>query len=218
MKKRRFPMRYQESRVPGQEVAKAWRLKKDSLLGDLDAAAKKSPILVPLAATDHGPEVRFVVAFLIPTLIRPGPRGEVRTGGPVIVGIRYHEEFLAAPPVSWEVACVLSPGTEFYHPNANGGRGVQGVCLGPLPSAVGMEAILCQLHSGLVLASGVVNTVEWQGLHPEAAAYVRAQDPAAFPLVPTGLYEAPPPGLLRPLHLAGLDLLAATGFAAEALP
>lgn len=210
-------MRYQESRWREREGTKEWRLKKASLLRDLEAVAARSPIVMPLAAQDHGAEVRFVVAFLIPTLIRPGPRGEIRTAGPVIAGIRYHEEFLAAPPISWEVACVLSPGSDFYHPNANGGRGVQGVCLGHVPCSVGMEALLCMLFSGLTLATSSVNTVEWQGLHPEAAAFVRAQAATAFPLVPTGLYEAPPPELFRPLHLAGLDLLAALGFAGEAL-
>jgi hypothetical protein len=210
-------VRYEESRWRRQDATREWRLAKKSRLHELHVAAERSPILVPLSAVDHGAEVRFVVAFLVPTLVRPGPRGEVRTAGPVIAGIRYHEDFLSEPPISWEVACVFSPGADFFHPNARGAGGAQGVCLGHLPCAVGLEPILCMLYSGLVLAGGTVNTVEWEGMNPEAAAFVRERG-AEFPIVPTGLYETPPPELFRPLHLAGLDLLAAAGFAAEALP
>jgi hypothetical protein len=172
--------------------SRPWAARKETIVADLRRLEEQSPILRVLGVFDFGPEIRALVAYLIPTLVTPGPRGEFRTAGPAVVGLRYHESFLARPPLPWSVCCVLAP-HDVYHPNIGPGNGM---CCGLLPTAVTMAALLELCFSALVLASA--NTIEWQGLNAGAAAFVRAHA-ARFPIVKTGLKETPPAELLAPL-------------------
>lgn len=178
--------------------SRIWKEKKQSIERELRLAAGRSPVMRLLGLEDLGPEVRAYLAFLVPTLLTPGPHCEIRTGGPVVVGMRYTEPFLTVPPIPWEVVGVISPRNAF-HPNLHAGNGL---CLGALPAGFAIEPCLHLLFAALVLQSH--NCVEWEGLNPVAAAFVR-ENAAAFPLVPTGLYEEPPPDALSGMTPAGDD-------------
>jgi hypothetical protein len=189
----------------GYHETRAWRSKKQSILRDLEIESSRSPIFKVLDAVDLGPEIRALSVFLIPTLVAPR-RGEVRTQGPVVVNLRYHQRWQDVPPLPWEPVTVLFP-EDFFHPNAHLGGGL---CLGSPPAGIPMEAIIHLTFAALTFQSA--NPIEWQGLNPAAAGFVRRQADA-FPLVPSGLYEAPPDHLLRPLGIpppasAFLDVLA----------
>ena len=180
--------------------SRIWREKKVSIERDFRFAARRSPVMRLLGLEDCGPELRAYIAFLVPTLLAPGPQGELRTGGPVVVGIRYNESFLTVPPIPWEVVCVLSP-LNAFHPNIHAGNGL---CLGSIPSGFSIEPCLHLTFAALVLQSH--NCVEWEGLNPVAAAFVR-EHACQFPLVPTGLYEAPPAAALSGMAPEGDDFL-----------
>jgi len=174
-----------------------WELRKKALTQEIRDMASRSPVLRLESLEDLGDEIRAAVGFNIKTLVRP-LEGEVRTGGPVLVGIRYHRSYLRTPPPSAGIVTVLAP-HDVYHPNLGVGRGL---CLGSPPVGITMENILCQCFAALTLSS--YNSIEWQGLDPSAARFVRA-NAHRFPLLDTGLFEDPPAHLqaMSPEYFAG---------------
>ena len=184
-------------RGPSPGCNRVWELKKGRLIRDLREVAGRSPVLKVLSIVDLSDEIRAIVVFWIPTLVYPR-NGEIVTAGPVVVGIRYHSSFLSAPPLPWGLVTVLEP-KGFFHPNAGPGGGL---CLGHPPAGIGMAPILHLTYAALTFASA--NCVEWEGLNPEAAQFVRSKA-AAFPLVPTGLFETPPADLVAGLGAADFD-------------
>jgi hypothetical protein len=174
---------------PDGPECKAWERKKGSITRQLLSVADRSPILSVVDVTDRGDEIRIMAVFQIPTLVVPRD-GKVRTAGPVVVGIRYLEAFMTEPPLPWGIVTVLQP-FDFYHPNSSpGGRGL---CLGHPAAGIDMESILHLTYAALTLSSA--NCIEWEGMNPEAAQFVRSHA-AEFPIVPTGLFERPPAHLL----------------------
>jgi len=179
-------------------ASRAWKAKKKALHRDLVVAAAKSPVLrIEHFAADEG-SVRALVTYRVPTLVTP-ERGELRLAGPCVVAIRYHARWLVEPPIPWEVVTVFHP-LCCRHPNIGKANGL---CLGATPAGLSMTAILEQTYAALTLSS--YNTVEWEGLDADAAAFVRAHADR-FPIVPTGLYEAPPADLWPDLDLDGPPL------------
>ncbi len=186
--------------------SKAWPLKVASLTRELVHVEERSPLLRVIRrptleggddAIPNSGEFRTIIGFEIPTLVRlavPGEGGDPRVllAGPVLIGLRYAESFLDAPPIPWEIVTILGP-PQVHHPNVHGGGGL---CLGSPPAGIGMESILHLTFAALVLASH--NTVEWEGLNSDAASYVR-DHADRFPIVETGLFEAPPEAMRRPI-------------------
>jgi hypothetical protein len=169
--------------------SRAWESKKKSLSEQLFSVAERSPVLSIEDLTDRGDEIRAIAVFRVPTLVFPR-EGKVRTAGPVVVGIRYLEAYMTEPPLPWGIVTVLQP-FDFYHPNAApGGRGL---CLGHPVAGVDLESVLHITYAAITLCSA--NCVEWEGMNPEAAQFVRSHA-AEFPIVPTGLFERPPENLL----------------------
>ena len=166
---------------------KIWDLKKRSLRQELEDVGRRSPVVQVVWVRDHGDELRAVVRLHTETLVRP-PGGPVGRGGPVVLGLRYHRRFLAEAPVPWEIVTVLAPSFPF-HPNINPAGAL---CLGHPPPGISLTQILHMAWAAVVFNLRLVNTVDWQGLNPEAAAYVRAHK-EDFPLTPMGLFEAARP-------------------------
>jgi hypothetical protein len=166
---------------------KIWTMKKQHLLRELDEVQKRSPVLRVMGTHDFGDELRVVALFETPTLTR-APDGVVRTEGPVTVGIRYHQRFLSEAPIPWELVTILMPRFPF-HPNINLAGAM---CLGHPPAGVSMKEILHMTWAGLVFNMRLMDAVDWHGLNPDAAVYVRA-NAERFPLTHRGLYEAPEP-------------------------
>jgi hypothetical protein len=161
-----------------------WNSKKQALLVELHALERRSDVLRVLETRDGGGELRMLVRFDTATLVRP-PDGVVRCQGPIVVGLRYHERFLSVAPVPWEIVSVLAPPFVF-HPNIDPAGAL---CLGHPPPAVRLEEIMHMTWAALVLNLRLVDTVEWHGLNPEAATYVR-DNQHSFPLDKRGLCEA----------------------------
>ncbi|MBI4584932.1 MAG: hypothetical protein HY717_13040 [Planctomycetes bacterium] len=157
-------------------------MKKSSIRRDLEALAGRSPVLEIVDYLDSGPEVRAVACFQVPTLVQP-VNGQVWVAGPVLVGLRYHENFLSSPPIAWEVATLLGP-PEAMHPNLSQAGGL---CLGAPVAGFSME-ILHLIFAAISLQS--YNCIEWQSLDLEASAFVRSHA-HFFPIVSTGLFEEP---------------------------
>ncbi|HVS34809.1 MAG TPA: hypothetical protein VMS17_04450 [Gemmataceae bacterium] len=166
--------------------ARIWDLKKQWLRQELKDAALHSPVLQIVWEQDHGDEYRAVVRLHTETLVR-SPGGAVVRAGPVVLGIRYHRRFLAEAPIPWEIVTVLAPALPF-HPNINMAGAL---CLGHPPPGVSLTQVLHTAWAAVTFNMRLVNTVEWQGLNAEAAAYVRAHK-EEFPLTPRGLFEAAP--------------------------
>lgn len=162
-----------------------WELKKNALRKELERFDHKSPVLTVLGIHDYGDEVRTVVRFDTETLVKQGPK--VERVGPVEAGIRYHERFLSEAPIPWEIVTILTP-TFVHHPNVN----IAGaLCLGHPQAALPMGEILHRTWAAITFNLKLVNTVEWEGFNPRAAAFVRA-NPQLFPLTDRGLFEAKP--------------------------
>ena len=163
--------------------SKVWSTKKRALQEEVLALVARSPLLFVEAIEDLEEELRILLVFLIKTLVTPR-EGKVQTAGPVLVGLRYHKRFITSPPVPWEIVTVLMPGN-FFHPNSSPGHGL---CLGKPPAGVGLASVIHLTFAALTLSS--FNTLEWQGMNPEAAAFVR-NHADEFPLMKTGLFEEP---------------------------
>jgi hypothetical protein len=173
-------------------ISKMWHIKKRSFIRVLDDFAQRSPVMEVRGVMDGGDELRAIVRFDTVTLVK-NPRGDVSSKGPVTVGIRYHERFMAEPPHPAQIVTVFAP-LMCFHPNiAFSGA----ICLGHPPANVSMAEILHMTWAALVFNMRVVNTVDWQGFNPEAAAYVRAHS-SRFPLTQRGLLE--------PLAAAGQEV------------
>jgi hypothetical protein len=164
---------------------RVWELRKGMFRRELTEFADKSPVMRVVSAADFGPEFRALVRFDTETLVSP-PGGPVGRAGPVMVGIRYHERHLSEAPIPWELVSLLHPAFVF-HPNVNAGGAL---CLGHPPPGVPLGLILHMTWAALVFNLRVVDTVDWHGLNPRAAAFVRANR-EMFPLCDRGLFEAP---------------------------
>jgi hypothetical protein len=165
---------------------KAWALRKPVLLQELEDLERRSSVLKRVWGRDEGDEVRMVVRLHTTTLVKP-PGGVVALDGPVVLGGRYHRRFLGEAPIPWEIITVLAPAFPF-HPNINAAGAL---CLGHPAPGISLSQILHVSWAAVVFNLRLVNTVDWQGLNPEAAAYVRAHK-ERFPLTPMGLFEAVP--------------------------
>ena len=163
---------------------KIWNLKKRSLLAELRDLEDRSAVLHVLETQDLAAEVRMLLRFDTATLVQP-PDGVVRCQGPVVAGCRYHQRFLSEVPLPWEIVSILSP-LFVFHPNINSAGAL---CLGHPPPAVRLQEIMHMTWAALVFNLRLVDTVEWHGLNPQAAAFVRANQ-HRFPLDACGLCEA----------------------------
>ena len=172
--------------------SRVWRYKKQSIVAELRAAEERSPALDILELGERPDEVRAVLGLRVPTLVVP-ERDEVRLDGPVVVGLRYYEAFITRPPIPWEIVDILQPGNVFHaniHPSG-------GLCIGAPPAGISMEAILHLVWAAITLQS--CNTIEWQGLNPRAADFIR-RHADEFPIVSTGLFAAPDPQVALPVR------------------
>jgi hypothetical protein len=165
--------------------SRTWELRKQEFRRSLQMIEGRSPVLSALWVADGGPEIHCVVRFDTETLVKL-PGGAVRRAGPVLAGIRYHVRFLSEAPVPWEIVTLLEP-LGVFHPNANPAGAL---CLGHPPPGIPLEQILHMVWQAITLNLRSVDTVDWHGLNPEAAAYVRAHR-EQFPLTDRGLFEAP---------------------------
>jgi hypothetical protein len=166
--------------------AKMWSMKKEALVNELHELERRSAVLHVLGVQDGGAEWRALIRFDTLTLVR-GPDGVVRCRGPVTAGIRYHERFLSQAPIPWEIVAILSPPFVFS-PNINAAGAL---CLGHAPPAIRLTEMIHMCWAAITVNLRLVDTVEWHGLNPEAAAYVRANQ-HRFPLTECGLFEAAP--------------------------
>jgi hypothetical protein len=143
-------------------------------------------------AQETADEYRSIWLLAIRTLVQRSD-GTVTSRGPVLVGLRYHESFLAEAPDPCEILSVLLP-PRLYHPNATPG-GV--FCLGRPAPGLSLEFILSQAWAGLSLNMRTVNTRSGDILNAEAAQFVRA-NASRFPLTQRGMFEPPDPSIGPP--------------------
>jgi hypothetical protein len=163
---------------------RVWQLRKASLRREVESYVSKGPSLEQISVADFGSEIRWLLRFRTETLIRL-PGETVQRAGPVVAGVRYHERFLAEAPIPWEIVSLLHP-VGVFHPNVNAAGAL---CLGHPPAGgVPLGLVLHMTWAALVFNLRVVDTVDWHGLNPEAAAYVRANR-EMFPLTERGLFE-----------------------------
>ena len=166
-------------------TSRTWELRKAAFRRELADFEAKSPVLRLVSGADMGDEFRCLVRFDTETLVAP-PGGAVRRAGPVVAGIRYTERHLSEAPVPWELVTLLHPPWVF-HPNVNPAGAL---CLGHPPPGVPLGLILHMTWAAVVFNLRVVDTIDWHGMNPAAAAYVRAHR-EAFPLTERGLFETP---------------------------
>jgi len=171
------------SRITSSPTTRIWNLRKDKIQRTLKTFAEDSPVMTLLEMHDIGDEIRAIVQFDTKTLVKP-PGRDVERAGPVVTGIRYHQDFQSQAPTPWELVTVLFP-MPVYHPNVNPNGGL---CLGKPPANVPMDLILHTTWAGLVLNTRLVTTTDWRVFNPDAAAYVRSHSDQ-FPLTERGLLE-----------------------------
>lgn len=165
--------------------SRAWELRKTALRREMEELVARSPVLRLVEQADLGDEMRWLLRFDTETLVAP-PGKPVRRAGPVTAGVRYAERHLSEAPVPWELVSLLDP-LWVFHPNVNPAGAL---CLGHPPAGVPLAQVVHMTWAALVFNMRVVNTVEWEGMNPAAAAYVRAHRDT-FPLTDRGLFEAP---------------------------
>jgi hypothetical protein len=163
-----------------------WTRKLPTIIAELRRYERISRVLQVYGIQEFPDEMRAVVRFDTPTLVR-APTGQIGLAGPVVAGIRYHQSFLSTAPHPMEIATILDP-RGVHHPNL--GRS-GGVCLGKPVIALSMESILNQLWAAVNFNMSIVNTVSGQVVNAEAADFVRA-NAHRFPLRHEGLLEAEP--------------------------
>jgi hypothetical protein len=146
--------------------------------------ARRSPALRLLSVQDQDDEWRSLWLFLTATLVR-GSDGQVRAAGPVTVGIRYHESFVAQAPHPAEIVTVLSP--FIFHPNASPANSL---CLGHPEAGLALDFILHQTWAGLTLNMKAVDTGRGRIFNAEAARWVRT-NAEHLPLTEKGIFEEP---------------------------
>ena len=173
--------------------SRRWRGKVNASRQALQEASDRSPVFRVENFAAGEESFHALGTFLIPTLVKPDG-DEIRLDGPCLVAIRYHERWMTEPPVPWELVTVFHP-LDIFHPNAGSANGL---CIGITPAGIGMQAIVELTYAALTLNS--YNTLEWDGLNRDAAAFVR-RHADRFPITPTGLYEALPEGVWPHLDL-----------------
>jgi hypothetical protein len=137
-----------------------------------------------LGSVHDDSEWKAVVGFDTKTLVDVG--GTIRREGPVVLGIRYLEQYLCEAPHPMGLVTVLKP-LGVFHPNiADSGA----VCLGHPAPGISLELILHQLWAGLMFNMQAVNTRPGEIVNREAAMYVRA-NAQQFPISKRGLFEQP---------------------------
>lgn len=174
--------------------SRAWALKKERHLRTVEEFVRVSPNLQLHFQEDTGDELRFILQFETATLVRP-PGLEPRLVGPVLVGIRYHVDWLSRPPSPTEIVTILMP-VGVFHPNV-GPAG--NLCLGHPGAGLSMEQILHSVWAALVFNMRIVNTIDWQAFNREAAAYIRNVPAGTFPLTRRGLLEPRPAEEVAPV-------------------
>src|SRR4051812_43426478 len=103
-------------------------------------SASRSPVMDCLGCMDCGSEWRTICAFDTKPLVKFGD-GDVTRCGPVIVGIRYHQNHLTEAPHPMELASILQP-SNVFHPNSSS---TAALCLGHPPAAFSLNSILHQI-------------------------------------------------------------------------
>jgi hypothetical protein len=162
-----------------------WQKKKASLNEEADDFHQRSPSLEQLDREDFGEEWRSMWLLKMNTLVQRQD-GRIHQSGPILLGIRYHQSFLAQAPHPCEIVTVLQP-TRVFHPNCN----LAGVmCLGVPQAGLSLDFVLTQSWFGLSFNMRKVNTLRGDILNPEAARFVRASA-ERFPLTEKGLFEVP---------------------------
>ena len=163
-------------------MSRAFEFKKRALTKTAREYAARSSVLRLLMIDDTEDEWRGVFELNTSTLVLL-PQGEVQTAAPVVLGIRYHERFLAEAPHPFEIVTVLEP-MNIFHPNV----ARSAMCLGHPQAGLPLELILNQAWAGLTLNMNIVNTVPGQIANTAAADYVRA-NAHKYPLTSKGLLE-----------------------------
>lgn len=166
-------------------MSRIWQRKKASLEAAAKDFSKRSPVLELMQCDDLGDEWRSAWLVLVATLVRISG-GKLGVVGPVALGIRYHESYLAEAPHPWEIATVIQP-RGLYHPNAVASGAI---CIGRPEVGVSLEYILNQAWAALTFNMKSVNTRRGDILNPDAARFVRA-NAERFPLTEKGLFETP---------------------------
>jgi hypothetical protein len=166
-------------------VNRIWKNKKASLDAAAEDFARRSPVLELFEHEDMGDEWRSAWLLLAATLVRCAD-GTLMLAGPIALGIRYHESYLAQAPHPWEIATVIQP-RGLFHPNATPSGSL---CLGHPEAGVSLEYILNQAWAALTFNMKSVNTRSGEILNLEAARFVRA-NASRFPLTDKGLFEKP---------------------------
>jgi hypothetical protein len=167
-------------------VSRPWELKKARHVRTIEGFASASPNLTLHHLEDSGEELRCVLQFETRTLVKP-PGHKPFLVGPVIAGVRYHQEWLSRAPIPTEIVTILMP-LGVFHPNV-GPAG--NLCLGHPGAGLTMEQILHSAWAALVFNMRIVNTIDWQAFNREAAEYVRNAPAGTFPLTRRGLLEPP---------------------------
>jgi hypothetical protein len=163
-----------------------WNEKKvhglEAMLRDL---AKRGPNLSIVSTVDHGPEWRAVVMYHARTLVNPPGVGP-SLAGPVVVGIRFNEDFLDRAPHPMEIATILEPQFVF-HPNCSP---FGALCLATAGATeeLTIELVVHQTFAALVFNMDKVNTRFGEIANGAAAVYVR-ENAQRFPLTRRGLFE-----------------------------
>lgn len=146
---------------------------------------RRSPALKLIRIEEGEDEWRSEWLLAIQTLMQRSD-GTVQRVGPVMLGIRYHESFLAEAPHPFEIATIMLP-PRVHHPNA----APDGTyCLGRPEAGLSLEFILTQAWNGLTFNMQTVNTQNGDILNPAAAQYVRVHADR-LPLTERGMFEAP---------------------------
>src|SRR5437764_15083206 len=101
--------------VPMNRPNKVWDMRRQSMRKEIDALPRRSPVVDVLGVQDLGSELRTVLLFKTETLVQARD-GAVQRKGPVVVGLRYNERFLAEAPNPSEIVSILAPFFVF-HPN-----------------------------------------------------------------------------------------------------
>ena len=166
-------------------MSRMWQNKIASLGAEADDFHRHSPVLEQLEREQFGQEWRSLWLFKMSTLVERQD-GTIHRAGPILLGVRYHESFLAQAPHPWEIVTVLQP-RRVFHPNCSPAGAA---CLGAPQAGLSLDFILTQAWFGLNFNMRKVNTLRGEILNPKAARFVRA-NAERFPLTEKGLFEVP---------------------------
>ncbi|NLX99627.1 MAG: hypothetical protein GXY83_26135 [Rhodopirellula sp.] len=164
-------------------MSRVFQSKKKSLTQTAQQFSARSPAMKLIRIDACDDEWRALVMLDTKTLAQRSD-GTIKTASPIVIGIRYHERFLAEAPHPCEIVTVFQP-VGVFHPNcARSGA----MCLGHPPAGLGLDFILHQVWAGLNYNMRTVNTRPFEVLNRDAAEFVR-NNAERFPLSTRGLFE-----------------------------